>query len=249
MKCTSCGYNLGLEDNWCPHCGTKNMQAAMHNQDMEIFNKEFEETLDEVKNNSRKFNYFTVKITVIAALVALIAITIILIINSSGIVQFRTNRRIKKNLKTYVATIEEYEKNRDPQGFMMYSDANKLIYSNVKEMEKYDTAYQISRYYCLICEDIARLVDERQMTGNYYTMDNCIERIQKNVAYMKSSCERKEYNEKDFEGLEGEYIDYLVKLTEDTVKVHFNLTDEEAEEMWDMGTGKCCLLLEEGLNR
>ena len=35
MKCEHCGYNLQLEDRFCPYCGKPNPFAAQHQREME----------------------------------------------------------------------------------------------------------------------------------------------------------------------------------------------------------------------
>ena len=37
MKCKYCGYNISLEEEYCPHCGNKNEEAAKHIADMEQY--------------------------------------------------------------------------------------------------------------------------------------------------------------------------------------------------------------------
>lgn len=248
MKCTSCGYNLGIEDNWCPHCGRQNMQAAMHNMDMMRYNREFEETLDEVKSNAKKFNVLAVKITIVAVLVALIAVTIVAIINSYEIKAERLKKSIHKNLAKHERMLDGYIADRDPVGFRIYYDKNRIIYGDRKDVGKYNTVEQIGRNYCRIYEYTVRLQDESQ-ESSYYTEEQCIEQIQHSISYIKQYDVRTDYNKQEFDEGRGEYIDYLVKLTEDTLQVYFKLTDEEVVEMWDMNPGRFYMLLEEGLDR
>ncbi|MBQ0028422.1 MAG: hypothetical protein KBS96_07455 [Lachnospiraceae bacterium] len=246
MKCKSCGYNLSIEDGWCPHCGTKNEAAKQHNADMEKYSREFEETLEEVKSNSRRFNAITVKIMITAVLALLVAICVIISANGYEIAYRREQKVIKKNLAVHMQALDEFERNRDVRGFTKYYENNRLSNAETGSLSQYAIAAQLSRYYCGILDDIVRLVDESQL-NSYYNKDLCLDKIEKNIEYIKQYREPKAYNGECFEGIQGEYVDYVVKLTEDTLQVYFNLSDEEAGNIWDMSSGRMYVMLEEGL--
>ena len=73
MKCEHCGSNLTLEDKVCPYCGMENKLAGKHISDMDKFAKDYTSVRDEVLSNSRRFNGFTARLTIIAILIALFA--------------------------------------------------------------------------------------------------------------------------------------------------------------------------------
>ena len=77
MKCQGCGYNINIEDKFCPHCGRPNDFALEHNESMEKFEEEFRSTKEEVVTNSKRFNSYTGKITIIALLALLICLSFI----------------------------------------------------------------------------------------------------------------------------------------------------------------------------
>ncbi|MGN0156099.1 MAG: hypothetical protein ACI39N_02540, partial [Lachnospiraceae bacterium] len=71
MKCKYCGANLAIEDEKCPFCGKPNPFMTKHRSEMKRFTKEFEKTKSEVIEKSNRFNSWTIRVTVIAVLVAL----------------------------------------------------------------------------------------------------------------------------------------------------------------------------------
>ena len=74
MKCKYCGYNIGLEDEYCPHCGKLNEQAATHIADMKHYEEDYEKTKESVVTKSAKFNARTGRMAVIAVLLMIIVI-------------------------------------------------------------------------------------------------------------------------------------------------------------------------------
>ena len=53
MKCNFCGSNLGIEDEFCPHCGKPNDQFEGNRAEMKEYKEEFEKTKEEVKESSK----------------------------------------------------------------------------------------------------------------------------------------------------------------------------------------------------
>ena len=44
MKCPHCGGQMGIEDNFCTHCGARNTQALQHQAEMEHYQQAFQAT-------------------------------------------------------------------------------------------------------------------------------------------------------------------------------------------------------------
>ena len=65
MKCPGCGANLGLEDQFCPYCGTANPHARQHQAEMQNFRHEFEKTRDRVEERANRFAGFAVPLTIL----------------------------------------------------------------------------------------------------------------------------------------------------------------------------------------
>ena len=53
MKCPHCGAQIGLEEKYCPFCGLPNEFARKHQEDMDRYEQEFQQT-------QRKFSMRTI---------------------------------------------------------------------------------------------------------------------------------------------------------------------------------------------
>ncbi len=55
MKCPHCGAQIGLEEKYCPFCGLPNEFARKHQEDMDRYEQEFQQTQSEVYQKTRHF--------------------------------------------------------------------------------------------------------------------------------------------------------------------------------------------------
>ncbi|MBR5766260.1 MAG: hypothetical protein IKX95_05705, partial [Lachnospiraceae bacterium] len=158
MKCEHCGNNLSLEDKVCPYCGKENTLAQKHNKDMAKFEKDYAVVKNEVLTNSRRLNGLTVRITVIAVLVALIAALILCIGGSFDIRSAREERMIRAHLNEHKANIESFMDSKNYLGLYYYFQANRLAYS--ESLEDYYMAYSASNCYNQLLEYLGYLLHE-----------------------------------------------------------------------------------------
>ena len=94
MKCKHCGSNLNIEDKFCPYCGEPNPYATLHQKEMDKYKKDYQATKRDVLEQSSRFNRRTVKVTIIAIMVALIAAVMVLIFNVDNIRYWKEDRDI-----------------------------------------------------------------------------------------------------------------------------------------------------------
>ena len=71
MKCPHCGAQIGLEEKYCPFCGLPNEFARKHQEDMDRYEQEFQQTQSEVYQKTKHFTSLTVPLTVIFVLILL----------------------------------------------------------------------------------------------------------------------------------------------------------------------------------
>ena len=71
MKCPHCGAQIGLEEKYCPFCGLPNEFARKHQEDIDRYEQEFQQTQSEVYQKTRHFTSLTVPLTVIFVLILL----------------------------------------------------------------------------------------------------------------------------------------------------------------------------------
>ncbi len=243
MKCEHCGNNLSLEDKVCPYCGKENRLAKDHNKDMARFKKDYDSVRNEVLENSRRFNGFTVRITVIAVLVALIAIMIICLGNDYNIRSARERKIIRAHLNEYTEQINKYMDERDYLSMHYYFQTNRLAYA--EDLDDYYIAYSASGCYNQLLEFLDHLFRE----DSYISDEEAIERIASNMdrliamKYPKSDAEKKRYynNEKTIA-----YVNDLTAHCETLLRGYFGLSEEDIEEFETLSKARKQVMLEEG---
>ncbi|MBR5406829.1 MAG: zinc ribbon domain-containing protein [Lachnospiraceae bacterium] len=243
MKCEHCGNNLSLEDKVCPYCGKENTLAQKHNKDMAKFEKDYAVVKNEVLTNSRRLNGLTVRITVIAVLVALIAALILCIGGSFDIRSAREERMIRAHLNEHKANIESFMDSKNYLGLYYYFQANRLAYS--ESLEDYYMAYSASSCYNQMLEYFGYLLHE----DSYVSDEEAMERIagtMERFAEMKdpkSDFEKKKYY-KNADVVA--YINNITEHSETLIKGYFGLSDEEIKEFETLSKARKQVMLEEG---
>ena len=241
MKCKYCGYNLGLEDEYCPHCGKANEQAKKHIEDMKHYREDYEQTRDDVITKSTRFNSVTARVAIIAVLLLLIIIMLIITANNSDIEtrEKRNNKRIaeevEKNRSEIEATLKEMEEHRDYLA-MKYFMTNHRLRSN-DDFNEYSRVFTAVIDYEVIYSDIISIVDGFDGYGDKTAKDRCYD-----IAIYISDWNR--YVDGEFwndspdspmhSGEHGAFLRDIRKDTQDMVQVYFELTDDQASSMWTM---------------
>lgn len=243
MKCEHCGNNLSLEDRVCPYCGKENKLAKKHNKDMERYEKDYASVKDEVLKNSRRLSGLTVRITVIAVLVAIIACLIVGNGFSYDIRADREERLIRAHINEHTERIDALIESRDYLGLYYYFQANRLSYSD--SLNDYYMAYSVSNNYNQLLEYFEYLIREDQ----YVTQEEALERI---AVLMERIYEARDpqsdYDKKKFYNDKRviAYINDLTDHAETLIKGYFGLSDEDMKEFVTLSKPKKQLMLEEG---
>lgn len=250
MKCNYCGYNLNIEDIYCPHCGKKNDHAAKHAADMEKFNKEFEETKEEVIANSKKFNNRTARIAIICVLVALIAVNIGLISNTYTLEHAIIQRKHAKEYKVHAAVLDKYEEDRAYEDICEYFTANRLSYTD--QFDEYSKVSYAARAYTTIYKNVIRITNLETYT-HFDPSELCTSIARTIEGYDKStirqSYEERERYDKMFAARHVEFTNGCRQDIQDMIQVYFGLTDEEANSIWTMKQARLGVLLEDSAEK
>ena len=214
---------------------------------MEKFEKEFQSTREEVVTNSKRFNSYTGKITIIAILALLICLSFIGQYFSYEIRDNINERNATKKAKEYIPILDEYQENRDIDGFVHVIAEDGVQYVHRGQFEKYYYAYNLSTAYLRMEEYIIQLRGFDYYQYNYYTKPEIITNICSQIKTIKNYLDRGTYtwNDDITTGVQGEYMDYVRELTEDTLATYFDLTDEEAASIWELSDAKLGIMLEE----
>ena len=104
MKCEHCGYNLQIEDSFCPYCGQPNPFAVRHQREMQHFSREFQKTKQDVLEKSSRFNRRTVRITITAVLIAACAVMAFLCAAADDIRYMQNEKKIEAGAQLIVTT-------------------------------------------------------------------------------------------------------------------------------------------------
>ena len=244
MKCEFCGNNLGIEDEICPACGKVNSFAKKHTGDMKKFKTRYDSTRNEVMENSRRFNKMTARITIAAVLIALIAITIILLGNDYDIKRYREEKLVAKNKAEYVATLDKLIEERDYVAVYMYSSAKKLSYS--EHMDDYRKIIEVSSSYWSFIEYTEYLFNENSYMDESEAINRLADIVERIHKYKDPSSEWEKdhyYNEKT-----ENYINDLSDHVDVLVQGYFHISDEDMEHFWELSEARRKLLMEDGYN-
>lgn len=134
MKCRSCGSPLTLEQKFCPHCGSANVQAAQHAQDMERYQDEFEYTKSDVYHKARSFASNAVKGVVVSVL--FIAI-LVLIFSATHYYDVEYRLKELKNRWNRNENVEQIEDFLEDNNYYAIG-----AYCNAKNIYAYDDGYE-----------------------------------------------------------------------------------------------------------
>ncbi len=243
MKCEHCGNNLSLEDKVCPYCGKENKLASRHNKDMAKFKKDYDSVKNEVLENSRKFNGFTVRITAVAVLIALIAIMIICLGNDHNIRMAREVKLIRAHKAEFLEDINKFIDDRDYLSLHYYFQVNRLVYS--AEFDDFYIAYTASSSYNQLLENLGYLIREDSYVSDEEAMEH-IAGVMERLIEMRepeSDYEKKKYynNERSIA-----YVNDLISHSEILIRGYFGLSADDIRKFETLSKARKQVMLEEG---
>lgn len=242
MKCPSCGYGLHIEDEKCPHCGKENPYYKMHRADMGRYEHDFSEVKRDVYEKTGFFTGLTVKITIIAVLVALELGVLVFNYFSWDIRSAIGESRAKKNVKEYVEILDELEQSGQYMEFAEFYAQKYLYYCD--EYDHYSKVQQVCRQYEYVYRGFMNLSKE----NDYITPQEKIVQLCENLENLYEACERKTYDKEEY--FTGQHMKTMENILEDVkalLVAYGNLTEEEAEEFPNLSNARKQLALERGL--
>ena len=244
MKCKYCGSNLTIDDDRCPFCGQENTHAVKHRSQMNYFRRRFNKTEKNVMETSKHFNQFTVKITIIAILVALNVTVLLFIANEWEFRQLIYRRDVAKNLKQYEAIMEQYEL----EG--RYLELGEFYSRKKLEVNDHFKEYQIIGQACFTYTNAYDLILQIQIMedNEYYSDEEKVEHLASSLSYVYSDMEKTPYStEECFAPKHVEAMDGLKKEIKCLLMTYCHLTEEDAERFPALSEARKQVMLEEGL--
>lgn len=241
MKCQYCGNNLGLEEEFCPHCGKVNSQAAQHVADMKNNKEDYDQTKENVIKKSTKFNARTARLAIIAVMVLVASVMLAITLNYADVEKRidRKEQKIAENReridKEVEATLKEMEEHRDYLA-MDYYVLNHRIKGDDKYFE-YGRVFTAATTYEVIYSDILSIVSGYDYFGEKTKEDWCYD-LGIYISQWNDYCAGEFWKDNPDSPMHAPehqaFLDDAKKDTQDLVQVYFKLTDEQANAMWDM---------------
>lgn len=245
MKCPNCGYNLTIDHERCPYCGNANPFAEKHRREMRRFKRDYNKTKEDVMHESKKVNAWTVKVALIAVLVALNIGLLFVYENAYSIYGMYNAARIESNYPEHKTRLDEMEENRQYIALAEYWQSYELNDSDI--LDEYNAVYRVCSAYSMVYRYTMRLATHEE---TYTSVENQLEIL---VGYAEDvyniSKPSEYYLETRYQQKHQACMDDAVKQMEDLLQVYFNLTDEEIESFSELNQARRQIMLEEGLER
>lgn len=107
MKCQYCGSNLQIDDELCPYCGKANKIAKKHREDMKKYERDYDNTKEQVISKSKSVNGKAIKVAAVALTIAVIAILIPIAATTEDIKRSHTKKAMNRAFDEYLPQLEE----------------------------------------------------------------------------------------------------------------------------------------------
>ena len=249
MKCEYCGNNLQIEDQVCPFCGKPNPFARQHQKEMAKFSRRFEKTRADVLEDSARFNKKTVRITILAVLVALAAVFAFLCAKADDIRYDRQEREIERNAAAISRSIDAMMEARDYCGLYRYVSVNRYSYTDA--LRDYDAVISVSMYYDRFYEQLMMLNAKRQDPDNYkyYTVEELLENITSAIRRIHESMQENKYHPEMHSVEKMAYMESACDTVKAMLQGYLNLTGDEAAQIFELSSARLNVMLEEAYGR
>ncbi|MBO4831204.1 MAG: zinc ribbon domain-containing protein [Oscillospiraceae bacterium] len=249
MKCQHCGSNLNIEDSVCPYCGQPNPFAEKHQEAMRRFESDYEKTKRDVLEQTARFSKHTIRITILAVLVALIAGAAIFLIKADDIRWRMEEKRVESNASEHRAAISELMEERDYLALYSYFSKTNTRYSDA--LKEYDAVCDCSFQYRLFYDNLMMLQAKKADPDNYryYTETELLEDIANEIRRINECMEPQTYNEEAYTEEKMTYMEDLRDSVETMVEGYFGLSREEVMETRGMTVARINVLLEDSYGK
>ena len=249
MKCEHCGNNLQMEDSFCPYCGQPNPFAVRHQKEMQHFKREFQKTRQDVLAQSSRFNRHTVRITILAILIAACAFMAFLCAKADDIRYNRIEKRIEAEAKQHSAAIDALMEERDFAGVYSYMDRNHLSYT--RAFDEYDAVYMVSLYYTRLYENLMMLLlkSVNEDVYRYYKQEELIEDIAAGIGSIGEAQIENDYHPEQFTEEKKAYMKAAEEVADRLLIRYMHITEEEAEQLPSLTQARRTVLLEDAYER
>ena len=150
VNCKNCGAPLSLENAYCSHCGTANLEAQEHLKKLEQLDKDYKKTkfevINEVKKNKKGYGVLTILIVIL-----LMNLLLIPLHNNS----YRIADKIiasSRNVSEIKKELDSYLQNKDYERFVITYEKYAVDY---RTFEEYNKIYYLADAYLRVKEQVS----------------------------------------------------------------------------------------------
>lgn len=242
MKCENCGGNLTLEDVVCPHCESVNQHAIQHIRDMKRYRKDYEGTKEGVYSVIKNYVGVTVRIVIIAVLIVLIFLCARQREDSFSIKLNSMKKEAEKNAEEYKAVIDDYLEAGEFRTLNYYLEMN-VISASMPAYEDYKAVFNAISNYGFFYADIIGYMHPsgEKNLATYPT------RLEEDIRQFYNLFDEENYINIYIQPQHKEYIIQMKEEMEALMITYCGLTEEEAQDIWEMSKAERMTLLEERL--
>ncbi len=248
MKCAKCGGNIGIEDKICPYCGTPNLQALQHQEDMRRYEDAFEKTRQHVEERTSRFSGFAVPVTLGLILIAMAVASVFFSASAYDIGRSVRLRGMKEHAGEYAGMIDEY---LDAGDYLrvnaLYNNKNLYYLEGVDggEMQGYDMIFRAASYYSRIFETLL----ERLEPDNYLFREDRIsttcQDLSEEMAWL-FGIEKEDYFPKScYTEDKLQAVSAMQQQAQMLLQTYAGFSEEEAAQAGDLSKARLQAMLEE----
>lgn len=243
MKCNNCGAPIQMTQKFCPNCGSPNTEFKKHVEDMERYNKKFNNTRSRVIGNSKWFVRYIAPVT--ALLISVIALSFAIIGRYEMIGYDIGRKNAQKYYRQHSSEVQselnELLKNGEYTTlYMLYRDAECSL-TDSKDKYAWNDFYNIASYYCDLRKGIISMMEKDN--DSYYSNEylNKIASSASEIEDCYTRCFNTSYH--DVYAESEEYIKDMYERSHELLKTYCNLTDEDVSGLNDMSQTEILTLI------
>lgn len=236
MKCPTCGNNLQIEEETCSYCGGVNPYFASHREEMDHYRREFAHAKRQAQMRSSRFQFTTVKLSVIAILVALNLLLFFAIASVPySLWKYTIRKDIEKNKTQYMELLKSYEENGEWIELNVLCSEKELHYDD--DFDEFEAVNSAGYYYGAILSQLISLYEEGYKDTSY-----AIERIADSMESWYAEAYRIEMTSEWYDNrYTAVHKDALLRMEEDlhaVLSAYLGMTKEEVSALFDYSKAK-----------
>lgn len=244
MKCKYCGAALKIEDERCPYCGQLNPDAAEHRKKMRRYHREYEQTKKDIYAKTNRYAGWTVKITILSALIVLNVLFLTVNGMSWEIAKQITNIKVNADRRGYTELLDRLESEGKFRELAVVYESNHLWQNEY--FDEYRAVQYMASQYGSIFDWIMRY--QCMTEDGYDTPEEIAESVSEQLEYFYEQLEEdRMWDEKQYTQKHRKTMEAMVDEVHLLLKTYFHVSDEELERFPELSAARRQLVLERGM--